>query len=226
MILWLPLKQKCDEHTFFSLAAAAFPANSKISAARYSRAAVVTIAAPRPMRGEKFPFLKALCTLDTGKVRPARLCLETPFFLKSLRLDAPTEDSVFCFGIGDPEEKTGSFTWDTRKIKKAQAFLTVRSCTKSNVIIIYKLKILLWDKKEEGPNKMSPQFLRDASARSTSGNSFQTTPNKVRRNSEFWSSWFITFVSAVILESTFCSSLDSFSPSEKVRLVEVVCTCN
>ena len=50
----------------FLLSLAAFPANSKTSAAKYSKTAAKYTGAPAPTRSVYFPFFKNLAILPTG----------------------------------------------------------------------------------------------------------------------------------------------------------------
>ena len=60
----------------FLLSFAAFPANSKTSAAKYSRTAAKYTGAPAPTLSVYLPYLKYLAILPTGNYKPALVDLE------------------------------------------------------------------------------------------------------------------------------------------------------
>ena len=62
---------------YLLLSLAAFPANSRISAAKYSRTAAKYTGAPDPTLWEYLPVFKNLEILPTGNYKPALADLET-----------------------------------------------------------------------------------------------------------------------------------------------------
>uniref|UniRef100_A0A7C9CN91 Secreted protein n=1 Tax=Opuntia streptacantha TaxID=393608 RepID=A0A7C9CN91_OPUST len=64
----------------FLLSLAAFPANSKTSAARYSRTAARYTGAPAPTRSAYFPAFRNRAMRPTGNCKPALLLRDVAFF--------------------------------------------------------------------------------------------------------------------------------------------------